>query len=317
MNRHRGACMDPGDDKVWGLKQRPDPQSHDHLHRWEPWVRSYLCAQALTSDLSFVVLGDVNGRAPETLQDGQASKFNVTLFAGLPGQAKPMPLVRLVRPTQEAFERQVASVLTWADLREERLPEVLTQIGNCFAFWGALVPLHAERLRYTREVLDAAVQFAMFVEMRFKHELACWRPADLSPQVQPMVTTPGHGSLPSGHCTEAFVIKEVLEALLGMDLAQDDPNLHRQFERTAARIATNRVVAGVHFPIDNLAGRLLGTVLGRYFVFRSKGMLSNGAPWTSEFRTFHGDRCNGLEEFDPDRQDLNMTDPQEIGRAHV
>ena len=44
---------------------------------------------------------------------------------------------------------------------------------------------------------------SVLVEMRFKHELACWRPADYSFQVQPMITTPGHGSLPSGHCTQS------------------------------------------------------------------------------------------------------------------
>ena len=55
---------------------------------------------------------------------------------------------------------------------------------------------------------------AVLVEMRFKHELACWRPADHSYQIQPMITTPGHGTLPSGHCTQSYMVYELLKALL-------------------------------------------------------------------------------------------------------
>jgi hypothetical protein len=151
--------------------------------------------------------------------------------------------------------------------------------------------------------------------MRFKHELACWRPFDFSHQVQPVVTTPGHGTLPSGHCVEAYVIKEVLEALLRIDPRDArQAGLSRQFSRTAARIAVNRVVAGVHFPVDNLAGRLLGTVLGRYFAFCCRAELPRGSPsWRPA--AFLGNKCTGDEEFEPERQPLLEPDSQPLSPA--
>jgi hypothetical protein len=111
----------------------------------------------------------------------------VTLSTYLP-PAKPgganhrVRLVTLVRPAPKVFEAQVLKVLAWSDLREERTPEILAQIGSVYAFWGTLIPVQSERMRHTRELLDAAVQFAMLVEMRFKHELACWRPPTTRPR---------------------------------------------------------------------------------------------------------------------------------------
>ena len=64
-----------------------------------------------------------------------------------------------------------------------------------------------------------AIQLAVGIEMRMKHELACWRPVQYSPHVQPMITTPGHGSLPSGHATQAYVVAHVLQTLLGLEPA--------------------------------------------------------------------------------------------------
>jgi hypothetical protein len=108
--------------------------------------------------------------------------------------------------------------------------------------------------------LNIALQWAIAVELRFKHELACWRPADCSAQVQPMITTPGHGTFPMGHAVQCFLEAGLLQALTHS--APGSP-LAIQLGRTAFRIAFNRIVAGLHFPVDLAAGMVLGHVLTR------------------------------------------------------
>jgi hypothetical protein len=112
------------------------------------------------------------------------------------------------------------------------------------------------------------LQFCVYVEMRFKHALACYRPVEYDAQVQPMITTPGHGSFPMGHATQTYAVSYVLKQLLLLD-ASTYPEHHwvlDQLDRLSARITTNRVIAGVHFPVDSMAGRMLGVALGEYFV---------------------------------------------------
>jgi hypothetical protein len=68
-----------------------------------------------------------------------------------------------------------------------------------------------------------------------------------------------------------------------------------QLDRQAARIATNRVVAGMHFPLDAMAGRMLGVALGEYFYGRCVG------PQTFMSRTFiaGGIDANPTTDFNP------------------
>ncbi|WP_214676207.1 hypothetical protein, partial [Escherichia coli] len=44
-----------------------------------------------------------------------------------------------------------------------------------------------------------------------------------------------------------------------------------QLQRLAYRIAVNRTVAGVHYPVDSACGRVLGTLLGEFMVGRCSG----------------------------------------------
>ena len=212
------------------------------LWRWEPWVRQSLAVHELLSPLLFP---DMN--ATEWAPSG----FRMTWRNG-------GTLLSLQRPAPAVFEAEIAQVLRCAELREDRSPEILTQIDGQWAHWASVVPMRPDLTPRTFEVLNIALQWAIMVELRFKHELACWRPADYSAQVQPMVTTPGHGTFPMGHAVQCFLMAGLLQALTH---AEEGSSLAIQLHRTAFRMSFNRIVAGLHFPVDLAAGMVLGHVL--------------------------------------------------------
>ena len=144
--------------------------------------------------------------------------------------------------------------------------------------------MHPDRTRRTFELINMVLQFCVYVEMRFKHALACWRPVEYNAQVQPMITTPGHGSFPSGHATQVSCGSLRAEIAAAAQSATLHTKIIDQLDRQAARIATNRVVAGVHFPVDSMAGRMLGVALGEYFVGRCTS--TTAAPGRFMGRTF-------------------------------
>jgi hypothetical protein len=204
---------------------------------------------------------------------------------------KDQTLAKLTRPTAGIFGQQLDLVANYAELREDRGAEILAQMNGGGAFFGAIVGLSAIRHKYTLELLDLAMSLATHVEMRFKHGFACPRPVELSPQIQPMIPTPGHATWPSGHATESFLTSSLLQALL--------PNgsvYQEQLDRLAARIAVNRTVAGLHYPVDSAAGRLLGTALADFMVARCTGgnIHKRGFDGTG----FHG-AGNTVIDFDP------------------
>jgi len=218
----------------------------EQLERWEPWVRAYIAIGDLLQGIVF---------------EDTASGFAVSHGSDL--------IAHVDRPHSATFAAQIPLVLSWAELRSERATEIMAQIDPQYAFWSSIVYLHPDRTKRTFELLNIVLQFCVYVEMRLKQALACWRPVEYSALVQPIITTPGHGSFPSGHATQAYAVAHVLKALLGLE-----PNYKgvvEQLDRQAARIATNRVIAGVHFPVDNMAGRMLGTALGEYIVGRCSG----------------------------------------------
>ena len=180
-------------------------------------------------------------------------------------------LVEIKRPSNAVLLKQLDYVIGWSDLRSDRAREIVSQMTYQFPFWGSIVPLRSGRTSFTLELLRVALRLASFAAQRFKHALCVRRPHEYSPQVQPMIQTPGHGSFPSGHSTQAFAVARLLIDLIPQPVAAAPPNpLVQQLMAQAARIAINRTVAGVHFPIDSLVGQVLGLATAEYLIARCK-----------------------------------------------
>jgi len=162
--------------------------------------------------------------------------------------------------------------------------------------------MHPAHTPKTLEIVELALGFASIACMRFKQAMAVTRPIDLSTEIQPIIPTPSHSAYPSGHATEAYMIAYTLPSLLAATVNSAGVvavNANRrgayedQLKAQAKRIAVNRTVAGVHFPIDSYAGSVLAQSLAEYFLYRL------GIPGKVHARTVNP-FASGLDDFKPD-----------------
>lgn len=220
------------------------PVGGSHLWRWDPEFR----VKAITCEL----LGRCQVMGPALWRldpgpDAAAPALLATRFLAFDGG------------TAVDMDEQVDKVLRAAAEREERLPEILSQAGDFWPFFQSLCGLRLAAVPRFAELLNVAYDWALLLTMGLKHAVAARRPFQTSSLVVPVIATPGHGSLPSGHATMAALTSELLAILL---YPPGDPRADA-LDRLARRIAFNRVVAGVHFPVDSVAGHALGTQLAR------------------------------------------------------
>ncbi len=201
-----------------------------------------------------------------TIVDGElASLWRVS---GKDGQAtvelNEHPVFSLKRPSVGFFEAQLTWLRAYSDLRGDRIAEINVQTGDVLSFFGAVAYLNDGRRKKTLELLYAVYRLVYRLEHSVKHLCRSARPIDLSNEVQPIIQTPAHSAYPSGHATESFAFATILHHLMEGKGARDGfrgaetPMLYR----LASRIAVNRTVAGVHFPVDTLAGGSLGCAIG-------------------------------------------------------
>jgi len=121
-------------------------------------------------------------------------------------------------------------------------------LGLAVAFFGGPERFHA----LLAATLAVAAGIALFITLKnaFRRE----RPCELEPHCWADLLPPDRFSFPSGHSITAFAI--------ALSLAGFYPEMLPGLFFCAASIAASRVVLGMHFLSDVLAGAALGTLLG-------------------------------------------------------
>jgi len=188
---------------------------------------------------------------------------------------KAIGLVTLDRPREADFAAQLEHIHSKSFLRFERKAEIHTQATNISNYFSQVIGLDSSHHKYTGELVALALNTAFEIIMQFKFLFAVRRPFEISSAIQPMLPNPGHGAYPSGHATEAFLLATLFEKLIEKKNGGADDPRSLYLKRLAARITDNRTVAGLHFPLDNVAGMYLGTALGEYFCARFAGEKTN------------------------------------------
>jgi membrane-associated phospholipid phosphatase len=165
-------------------------------------------------------------------------------------------------PDATKLKSQMALVGNYAELRIDRNTEIVAQAADIMQFFGSVANLFTPARKHSFELLSAVQSLCVLIEMQMKH--LCWtpRPIDFAPQIFPVIDTPDHSSFPSGHATEAFALAAVLHRLMTGENAATGTGKWAMPFRLAHRIAVNRTIAGLHFPIDSAAGALLGCAIG-------------------------------------------------------
>ena len=212
------------------------------------------------SGLKFSGSTDVNGKpqaATFTYDDLASAAQTITIRP--PDYEETGKLTEL----KDAIEE----VLDAASLRPDRMAEILTQVGPPTAFFAMVLNLQPGRHRCTLELMSTVFGLTSLVTQPCKHHFRARRPADRSVLVQPVIQTPRHGAYPAGHATQCAFVAEVLKAVVGTATAGSAGNdFTTQVDALAKRISENRVVAGLHYNEDNVAGKELGEKLARYLL---------------------------------------------------
>lgn len=109
----------------------------------------------------------------------------------------------------------------------------------------------------------AAVQYDAFIASQ-DGKFACWyiRPPQLDGAILPIIPVPNFPSYPSNHSTFSAARSEILAYLFPA---------HAEFIRAVGKEAgDSRIWAGIHYPMDNVAGVALGKSVAEVFISRAK-----------------------------------------------
>jgi len=145
---------------------------------------------------------------------------------------------------------QLREILEVSDERDKRYAEIIDQHGaeGVIKYWLRMLHITPGNAPATHQLVRIARRLGEHVVMCLKEHYHVARPSHVCPAIMPMVDVPLHPSFPSGHALQSRLISLCL-SITGR--VRNQPAL---LFRLSDRVAENRVIAGLHHPLDNEAG---------------------------------------------------------------
>lgn len=156
---------------------------------------------------------------------------------------------------------QVVEVVNSSLDRADRAFEICDQATapGALNYWTGLIRIDPSQERNAWLLMLVARKIGEYVAMGLKGYYRMRRPSQVYPYILPIVDPPDTPSFPSSHSLQSHLISNALKAALTPRL---DPNsglavpsqTALALDHLAQRVARNREIAGVHYPMDSACG---------------------------------------------------------------
>lgn len=167
-----------------------------------------------------------------------------TGWQGITGFVEPKPFDH-----PDVIQEFTTLVAMARDERAALAEEIYDQNNRLHDYFHQVLMLSPEAHPSTIKLLEMAARTGEMVGMHFKQKYMRARPQQVFPGLVPLVAPPAHPSFPSGHSLESHMMAQAM--------ADVRPFMADALTALADRIGRNREVAGVHFPSDTAAGRVI------------------------------------------------------------
>jgi len=162
--------------------------------------------------------------------------------------------------TRDELQTAALELLEAAPEREERFAEILDQndAEGAINYWLGMLMIDPARHPATHLLVRIARRVGEMVVMCLKEYFHAPRPSQLCPAIVPMIDPPATPSFPAGHALQSYLISYSLYNALP-NIPQSQPPVNINDPRIglfalAQRVTENRLIAGLHFRVDNEAG---------------------------------------------------------------
>ena len=186
------------------------------------------------------------------------------LFAGRVEAGAPTPSVAVGTPPAPDSEeaKEDLAVVLW-EQRVRTAAQVLraaAEVKLDFADFAEALGLAFDPSRYplTQDLLKRVWKDSRPAVRDLQERFARPRPFIANPQVKPAVEADEGFSFPSGHATRGVLFAEILSLLA--------PERRSALFACGLRIGYGRVLVGMHYPSDVLAGQRLGGLLAEIWL---------------------------------------------------